>query len=62
MAWGTKKLQTVRTVLNGLYAYPITIGDNRVIGAGSVATRNIPRNSLAVGNPCRVIKTLETES
>ena len=36
----------------------VTIGDNCTIGAGSVVTRNIPANSIAVGNPCRVIKTL----
>ena len=36
----------------------VTIGDNCVIGAGSVVTKNIPDNSLAVGNPCRVIRTL----
>ena len=36
-----------------------TIGDNCVIGAGSVVTKDIPPNSLAVGNPCRVIRTLE---
>ena len=36
----------------------VTIGDNCVIGAGSVVTRSIPANSLAVGNPCRVIRTL----
>ncbi len=34
----------------------VTIGDNCVIGAGSVVTKDIPANSLAVGNPCRVIK------
>lgn len=34
----------------------VTIGDNAVIGAGSVVTRNIPANTIAVGNPCRVIK------
>ncbi len=37
----------------------VTIGDNSVIGAGSVVNRSIPENSLAVGNPCRVIKALE---
>ena len=37
----------------------VTIGDNSVIGAGSVVTKDIPANSLAVGNPCRVIRTLE---
>ena len=34
----------------------VTIGDNCVIGAGSVVTRNIPANSIAAGNPCRVIR------
>lgn len=36
----------------------VTIGDNTVIGAGSVVTKNIPSNVVAVGNPCRVIKKL----
>ncbi len=37
----------------------VTIGDNCVIGAGSVVTRDIPSNSVAAGNPCRVIKQIE---
>lgn len=37
----------------------VTIGRNTVIGAGSVVTKNIPENSIAVGNPCRVIKEIE---
>lgn len=36
----------------------VTIGDNCVIGAGSVVTKDIPANSIAVGNPCKVIKTI----
>lgn len=36
----------------------VTIGDNCVIGAGSVVTKDIPANSLAVGNPCKVIRTI----
>lgn len=32
----------------------VTIGDNTVIGAGSVVTKDIPANTVAVGNPCRV--------
>lgn len=36
----------------------VTIGDNCVIGAGSVVNRDIPAGSLAVGNPCRVIRKL----
>ena len=36
----------------------VTIGENSVIGAGSVVTKDIPANSLAVGNPCKVIRSL----
>lgn len=39
----------------------VRIGNACVIGAGSVVTRDIPSNSFAAGNPCRVIRTL-TES
>lgn len=35
----------------------VTIGDRAVIGAGSVVTKDIPPDTVAVGNPCRVIKT-----
>ncbi len=34
----------------------VTIGDNVVIGAGSVVTKDIPSNSIAYGNPCKVKK------
>ena len=37
----------------------VTIGDNCIIGAGSVVNRDIPSNSVAVGNPCRVVCSLE---
>lgn len=36
----------------------VSIGDNCVIGAGSVVVSDIPHDSLAVGNPCRVIKRI----
>ncbi|RYY61841.1 MAG: sugar O-acetyltransferase [Chitinophagaceae bacterium] len=36
----------------------VSIGDNTVIGSGSVVTRSIPANVVAVGNPCRVIKEI----
>lgn len=34
----------------------VTIGDNVVIGAGSVVTKDIPDNTIAFGNPCRVMR------
>ncbi|WP_308547565.1 sugar O-acetyltransferase [uncultured Parabacteroides sp.] len=39
----------------------VTIGENSVIGAGSVVTHSIPDNCVAVGNPCRVIKQIDNE-
>lgn len=36
----------------------VTVGDGCVIGAGSVVTRDIPSNTFAAGNPCRVIREL----
>lgn len=42
------------TVLPG-----VTIGENSVIGAGSVVTRDIPANVVAVGSPCRVLRPID---
>ena len=36
----------------------VTIGDNSVIGAGSIVTKDIPSNVVAYGNPCRVIREI----
>ncbi len=36
----------------------VTVGDNTVIGAGSVVTKDIPPNCVAVGNPCRVLREI----
>lgn len=42
------------TILKG-----VSIGDNCVIGAGSVVSRSIPSNSVAVGNPCKVVTSID---
>lgn len=39
----------------------VTIGENSVIGAGSIVTHSIPDNCVAVGNPCRVIKHIDNK-
>ncbi len=36
----------------------VTIGDNSVIGAGSIVTKDIPSNVVAVGNPCRILREI----
>lgn len=37
----------------------VTIDDNVTIGAGSVVTKSIPKNCVAVGNPCRIIRNIK---
>ena len=44
------------TVLPG-----VTIGKNSVIGAGSIVTKDIPENVIAVGNPCKVLREITKE-
>ena len=39
----------------------MTIGDNTIIGAGSVVTKDIPANVIAAGNPCQVIRPITEE-
>lgn len=45
---------------SGAYIMPgVTIGNNVVIGAGAIVTHDIPDNSVAVGVPCQVIRTID---
>jgi acetyltransferase-like isoleucine patch superfamily enzyme len=37
----------------------VTVGENAIIGAGSVVTKNVPPNTIAAGNPARVRRTIE---
>lgn len=36
----------------------VTIGDNTIIGTGSIVTKDIPSNVIAVGNPCKVVREI----
>lgn len=36
----------------------VTIGDNSIVGTGSIVTKDIPSNVVAAGNPCRVIREI----
>ena len=46
----------------GVHVMPgVTIGSNVVIGAGSIVVKDIPDDSVAVGNPCRVIRKITEE-
>jgi acetyltransferase-like isoleucine patch superfamily enzyme len=46
--------------VNAIILPGVEIGDEVVVGAGSVVTRSIPSNSLAVGNPAKVIRRIKT--
>ena len=47
-------------LVTGVIVLPgITIGDNVVIGAGSVVTKDLPSNVVAVGNPCKIIREIK---
>ena len=39
----------------------VTIGENSVVGAGSVVTKDVPANTVVVGNPAKVIKKIDME-
>jgi acetyltransferase-like isoleucine patch superfamily enzyme len=39
----------------------VTIGENAIVGAGSVVTRDVPRNAIVAGNPARVLRTIPLE-
>jgi acetyltransferase-like isoleucine patch superfamily enzyme len=46
---------------NSVILKGVSIGDNAVIGAGSIVVKNVPANTIAAGNPCRVIRELNAE-
>ncbi len=39
----------------------VTIGDNSIIGTGSIVTKDIPSNVIAIGNPCKVLRKITKE-
>lgn len=39
----------------------VSIGENSVIGAGSIVTKDVPANVVAYGNPCKVVRTIDEE-
>ena len=44
---------------NGTILCGVTIGENSLVGAGAVVTKNVPANTIVVGNPAQIIKKIE---
>jgi maltose O-acetyltransferase len=45
--------------MNSIILKGVRIGKNSIIGAGSVVTKHVPENCVAVGNPARVVRNIE---
>ena len=54
--WEKTLIKSGAIIGSNVTLLPVIIGKNTIIGAGSVVTKDIPDNSIAVGNPARVIK------
>jgi acetyltransferase-like isoleucine patch superfamily enzyme len=54
----TKIGNNVQIGANSVVLPGVTIGDNVIVGALSLVNKDIPSNSVAVGNPCKVVKSI----
>lgn len=59
--FGAKIADYVRIGLNCIIFPDVELGENVLIGAGSVVTKNIPKNHLAYGNPIKIVRELNKE-
>jgi len=57
--WGTSDRIQLWITSRCIILPGVTIGDNSVIGAGSVVAKDIPANCFAAGNPAKIIKYYE---
>ena len=55
--WTGADSSVLRSIVNILPG--VTIGENAIIGTGSIVTKDIPDNAVAVGNPAKVVKMIE---
>jgi galactoside O-acetyltransferase len=45
--------------MNSIILPGVTVGDNTIVGAGSVVTRSLPKGVIAYGNPCKTIRNVD---
>ena len=60
-SWGRTVIENNVTIGSNATVLPVSVCEGVVIGAGSVVTKDIPANVVAVGNPCKVLKAIDNE-
>lgn len=61
LSGGVKVGEGVHVGASSVVAHGIKIGSNSIIGMGAVVLRDVPERTIVVGNPARVLRTLDTE-
>ncbi len=60
--WNKTEVEDNTSIGSNATILPVRIGKNSIIGAGAVVTKDVPPNSVAVGNPAKVIRTNENST
>ena len=60
-SWKKTLVKKGATIGSNVTLLPVVIGENSVVGAGSVVTKDVPDNCVVVGNPAKIIKEVFTE-
>lgn len=58
-AWKNTLIKKGAVIGSNATLLPVTIGENSIVGAGSVVTKDIPDNVIVAGNPAKIIRKLE---
>ena len=54
--WKNTRIKKGAIIGSNATLFPVTIGENAKVGAGSVVTKNVPDNCVVAGNPAQIIK------
>lgn len=57
--WRETKIGNDVRIGSNVTLLPITVGDNAIIGAGAVVTKDIPANCVVAGNPAKIVRKIE---
>ncbi len=58
--WKSTLIKKGASIGSNVTLFPVVIGENAVVGAGAVVTKDVPPNSTVVGNPAKIIRTVKS--